>query len=765
MWALTNDSRYLCDADRPTNESGEIYEDANNTGLYFYISTGGTYVTAGSAVITYINDADSSTNNPYYNSEWTTGYDLTGTLTIPETVKDSQGNEYPVAHIGAYAFYKTGITGALIIPACINELGRSAFESCTGIESVTLDYSATALQEENGMATANSFYGCSGIKTVYLNRDVNDGRSSSASNYAYLDAPFSYLTSIETIYVGEEVTKIPYNMFNCNGSSSCALSTVYCYATNHVPSLDFRSFGQHTGLTLYVYDELVENFAGDHQTYTDNYSNTSGGWGDTFTVQGMGSMPTTLEDGTYKDVATGLYFELDEDTGVVSIYYDEAGVYSDENLVPHSTITGAYTFPEEVEDENGVGGKVTRIEAGAFEGSAISGHIVIPAFITAIGAEAFKDCTQITEVTYEYSATALKDEATGNNDNTESFNGCTGVTTVNLYRNIEAGHGSNICTPFAYYTAISTINIGPRVTEIPHHIFNTNKSTTLKTINCYAAVPPTLGNATFRADYLNSGFVVNVPSGAKEAYLSDSSTYSWPSLFASTTYSYTLEGHIAELSNAYAVEISLNNDDGYYATYYNSKAVDIYPQGGTENDVTTYAATGVDVEDESAYIVLEEVGATVPGGVAVLVEANAEGTYTVIETTAAKSASYTGENYLYGYDADTQITAPGSGDYYYYTLSHYNDVLGFWWHESDGSAFTSAAHKAYLALEQGTLTGTKGIMLKKGEGGNDTTGISSVESATESATVKGIYTIQGVRVSNMNQPGLYIVDGKKVLVK
>ena len=45
----------------------------------------------------------------------------------------------------------------------------------------------------------------------------------------------------------------------------------------------------------------------------------------------------------------------------------------------------------------------------------------------------------------------------------------------------------------------------------------------------------------------------------------------------------------------------------------------------------------------------------------------------------------------------------------------------------------------------------------------DPTGIESVES--ENVNVKGIFDLQGRKIEQITAPGLYIVNGKKVLVK
>ena len=36
--------------------------------------------------------------------------------------------------------------------------------------------------------------------------------------------------------------------------------------------------------------------------------------------------------------------------------------------------------------------------------------------------------------------------------------------------------------------------------------------------------------------------------------------------------------------------------------------------------------------------------------------------------------------------------------------------------------------------------------------------------ATDKPTVKGIYTLQGIRLQSIDRPGIYVIDGKKVVV-
>ena len=83
---------------------------------------------------------------------------IEGTIVIPETVEDQDGNTYKVTAIGHEAFYqRTNITGPLIIPDSVTQIGNNAFYGCRNITgSLTIPNSATNIGQ-------TAFYGCSGI--------------------------------------------------------------------------------------------------------------------------------------------------------------------------------------------------------------------------------------------------------------------------------------------------------------------------------------------------------------------------------------------------------------------------------------------------------------------------------------------------------------------------------------------------------------------------------------------------------------------------
>lgn len=99
--------------------------------------------------------------------------------------------------------------------------------------------------------------------------------------------------------------------------------------------------------------------------------------------------------------------------------------------------------------------------------------------------------------------------------------------------------------------------------------------------------------------------------------------------------------------------------------------------------------------------------------------------------------------------------------YKYYKLA-YDDFdnktgLGFYWGAPEGGKFFVKAGTAYLAVPAGEAT-AKGFTLN-----GEATGIEGVNANVENA--KAIYNLNGQRVASMAKPGLYIVNGKKMVVR
>ena len=198
---------------------------------------------------------------------------------------------------------------------------------------------------------------------------------------------------------------------------------------------------------------------------------------------------------------------------------------------------------------------------------------------------------------------------------------------------------------------------------------------------------------------------------------------------------------------------STNNDDGYcfnieevaslpveittagYATFYAPVAVEV-PAGVTAHTVTI----------NGEWATLSDALTVVPANTGVVLAG--QGDCNLAITTAA---AFEGENALRGTVAATNVTENA------YVLANDAEGVGFYAAAMTNDAWLNNSHKAYLPKAQGMnaasysfrFPGTTGIGEVKGEGGN----------------VKAIYDLAGRKVEAIAAPGIYIIDGKKVLVK
>lgn len=207
----------------------------------------------------------------------------------------------------------------------------------------------------------------------------------------------------------------------------------------------------------------------------------------------------------------------------------------------------------------------------------------------------------------------------------------------------------------------------------------------------------------------------------------------------------------------------------YYATFSNAKVV-FMPKDVTisavtvdNNNVVMWKSTeGVLGKEETVYIDGTDVaGYYIPVNTGVLLNSQKGGevTYYTVENKEVAAYSADLDNMLMPSVAGGEFTAePGK---VYYKLA-YNDYkaqtgLGFYWGADNGGAFSVKAGTAYLAVPASDAI-AKGFAFN-----GEATGIEGVNANVENA--KAIYNLNGQRVASMAKPGLYIVNGKKVVRK
>ncbi len=182
-----------------------------------------------------------------------------------------------------------------------------------------------------------------------------------------------------------------------------------------------------------------------------------------------------------------------------------------------------------------------------------------------------------------------------------------------------------------------------------------------------------------------------------------------------------------------------------YATFYAPVAVSL-PSGVTAHTLTI----------NGKWATLSEPLTVVPANTGVVLAG--EGVHNLAITEDVASIE---NNALRGSVETKYFTAKGT----YYALGLVDGVVAFYKDEFKNNRFQNNSHKAYLFVEG--VQGAASYSFRFGEG---TTGIEEVKGeptvdASQSGEVKGIYDLTGRRVEEVTAPGIYIVNGKKVLVK
>lgn len=189
-----------------------------------------------------------------------------------------------------------------------------------------------------------------------------------------------------------------------------------------------------------------------------------------------------------------------------------------------------------------------------------------------------------------------------------------------------------------------------------------------------------------------------------------------------------------------------------WSTFASSYALDLSSMAASTGTVKAYYAS----EATGSTVTLAETTATVPAGEGIMLKGTAGATITI--PVAASGTSISG-NLLKGQTTTGNVAASGTDGKYHYVFGFNTadpSIYGFYNLASDTSV---PAGKAYLETTAALSAARVAIVFEDEEA----TGINAVNG--EGSTVNGsFYDLQGRKIAQPTK-GLYIVNGKKVIIK
>ena len=197
---------------------------------------------------------------------------------------------------------------------------------------------------------------------------------------------------------------------------------------------------------------------------------------------------------------------------------------------------------------------------------------------------------------------------------------------------------------------------------------------------------------------------------------------------------------------------------GHGTLYYSNKVL-MVPEGVTAK---TYTLGTHVVNSKTDY----ETERFIPANSAVVLHGTASTTYTFPVTTRHEPTR-DDTNILRGFDEAGSTTTGNSSDdanYYFYKLTTKNGAnVGFYWGANNGAPFTSAAHKAFLAVNKKAAARIESFLLDDSETPTSITPSPN----TQHPTPDKVFDLSGRRVSTSQSlpKGIYISNGKKFVVK
>lgn len=290
----------------------------------------------------------------------------------------------------------------------------------------------------------------------------------------------------------------------------------------------------------------------------------------------------------------------------------------------------------------------------------------------------------------------------------------------------------------------------------------------------YGAINIAGHTGTLTLTYLANADRLTVTSATEGATVTKGATtgnvYTWTITVPTTTTTLSLTMANSQSSNVRVDSIRLTSEvpnlgagsftitSAGYGTYYIDQPF-IMPEGAQGAVITEVGQANSNGIAKATANWKYQAGSIVPACEALLLKGEAKD-YAYVMT--ASTASATADNLLHGSTVAVTPTEPANGLFYMlsYGKGENANVLGFYFANATGAAFESKANRCWLALDNNTGSAVRGLVF---DFNDDVTGINSVGTTVDGVNV--VYDLQGRRVVAPKAGNIYIVNGKKVLVK
>ena len=627
--------------------------------------------------------------------------EYTASVVIPETVTYNSVT-YSVTVIGKNAFtYCSGLT-SIEIPNSVTNIENYAFSNCSGLTSVTIPNNVTSIG-------VTAFGGCTGLASITIpNRVISIGDKAFIGTAWYNRQPNGpvYLGKMFYEYKGA----MPANTSVIIKEGTLGISTnafINCTTLksitipNSVTTIGSGAFEGCTGLTSIEIPNSVTTIE------KNAFTNCTG-----------------LEGVYISDMAAWCNIKFGSSNSN-PLYYTN-------NLYLNGSVATELVIPE----------GISEIKAYAFYNLSSLKSVTIPNSVITIGNSAFYSCIGLTSVTIPNSVTSIGNRA---------FYRCTGLTSIEIPNSVTTieifafGTCSSLTSikipnsvttigssAFEGCTGLTSIEIPNSVTAIGSSAFSNCSS--LTSIISMISAEDLFAINTYTFDNVDKNTcTLYVPYGAKETYATKNGWFAFK--------------NIVELD---PTEVTITINEYGSATYCSEFALDFSNVEGLK----AYAATGYNTATQVVTLTRVQTAKEETG--LFLMGEPGEYTVPVIEN----SNDFT-LNLLVGTLESTGVNGTTDDGYYInfkYTIGETSDAPLFYQFEDNS---TLSAGKAYLQLPATLFpaAASKSVGVRFDDG--TTTDIEDVENAE--GETQTVYDLQGRKVENPSN-GIYIIDGKKVLV-